>query len=75
MGGKLREWMEARGMSNTQLAHELGVTRELVWYFASGKRRTTDAFKWRFGQVFGFDEAQRIFNDAPTQGSEAQDAS
>lgn len=65
MSEKLKAWMAENGLGNSQLAERVGVTRELVWLFASGKREITGTFKWKFGEVFGFDAAQAVFSDMP----------
>ncbi|HXF60740.1 MAG TPA: hypothetical protein VNK95_03940 [Caldilineaceae bacterium] len=59
--------MQKHAFSNSTLADKLGCSYELVYKVAERKAPATGNFKWRFGEVFGFDVAQALF--PPTEAA------
>jgi hypothetical protein len=58
---ELTEWMEQHGETNASLAEKMRISYELVYKITTGVRMPTNNFKWRFGVVFGFDQAETLF--------------
>lgn len=62
---RLMEWMVGRGFDTASLADATGDTFSTVHMITKGNRPVSDAFKWRFGVAFGFDEAKSLFLSQP----------
>lgn len=56
----LRKWLAEREMSIADMARQMDWQYVYTANIVSGIRPVTDRFRWRFGEVFGFDEAQRV---------------
>ena len=70
----LKAWMESKGISNSELARLMGFSYEYIFKFSTGKiPALTDAFKWRFIQRFGWEEANRVFDAGPRPESVEKD--
>ena len=57
----LARWIKRNGYTTLSVAERLGVTRVIVWRYASGRTEIPKSFKWRFAEKFGFAEAQLLF--------------
>ena len=64
---QLSTWMSERALSLSDLARQMDLDYSYLWRIARGDRPVTDSFIGRFGQVFGFDEAGRVFGDGQQQ--------
>jgi transcriptional regulator with XRE-family HTH domain len=53
-------WMKSVRMTRDELAKSIGYSSNLLWRILSGSRDITDAFRWRFGAVYGFDLVERV---------------
>jgi len=63
----IKTFLHERNMTQTELADKLGVQPSYVSMIISGDRAVSDAFRWRWMQVFGA-EAVRVLNgDGHTQ--------
>jgi transposase len=65
----LAAWMDEKGYSNSELAHELDLGYDIIYKMANNKRYLTDGFKWRFAMRFGLEESSRIFDVPPSTPS------
>lgn len=63
---RLEAWMKDKGFNITSLSEAIGDSYSTVWFIVKGERPVNDAFKWRFAQRFGYDEATRLFTQ-PTE--------
>jgi hypothetical protein len=61
----LSQWMRDRGFDYQTLAEATGDSYSNIYMMARGLRPVNDAFKWRFAQQFGWDEAQTLFAATP----------
>lgn len=61
----LREWMDAQNppVKVPEIADRMGWRYQGVWEIVAGRRAMSDGFKWRFGEVFGFDVAVKLFTE------------
>lgn len=62
MDTRLLRWMKAHGYSNATLGEALGVGREVVWAYVSGRRPVSSRFKWLFASRFGGGAAAEVFD-------------
>jgi transcriptional regulator with XRE-family HTH domain len=69
---QLLAWKEQQGLSVTELARRLGLDPGYISRILNGERPVGDAFVGRFAQVFGFDEAARVFGAAGEPSAEVQ---
>jgi transcriptional regulator with XRE-family HTH domain len=60
---RLEVWMMARGMTRTDLAHDLSVSLALVSLVLAGKRNPSDKLKWKFAEAYGHDAARVVFGN------------
>lgn len=67
---RLLQWMKERNISMSQLARATGDHTSAISMMTNGPREVNQAFKWRFGEAFGFDVATQIFLDNPIQRQE-----
>lgn len=62
----LKAWMEGKGYSNSELARQMGFSYEYIFKYSTGSLPIlSDAFKWRFVQCFGWEEANKVFDAGP----------
>lgn len=64
---RLRAWMKAHELDYRAVAEATGDTKSTVNMILNGNRAINQAFKWRFGVAYGFDEACRVFVDSPVE--------
>lgn len=57
----LLHFMQERGFDFESLAAATGDSRSSIYMITRGGRPVNDAFKWRFAQAFGWEEAERLF--------------
>lgn len=69
---RLYKFMQERGFSQSELARQMGYTSELISMMLSGKRPISNSFRWRFGEVFGFEIAQQVFGELEQAEAEVQ---
>lgn len=66
----LKAWMDKKGYTHVQLAQELGYGYDMVYKVATRQdRNVTLAFKIKFIERFGWEEAAHVFDVAPLQAS------
>jgi hypothetical protein len=66
----LKSWMDAKGYSNSELARLMDFSYEYIFKFSTGKLPIlSEAFKWRFVERFGWEEAAKVF-DVPQRQKE-----
>lgn len=58
---RLLKWMRENKYSSRTLAAKIGVTHTGIHYMTGGNRPVSDAFKWRFQEVFGHEIADELF--------------
>lgn len=58
---RLIAWMKKNGYKETTLAAATGDFYNNIKAMLYGKRHISQAFKWRFEDVFGNEEANKIF--------------
>lgn len=58
----LQAWMTNNGYTNRTLAEKMDFSYEYIYKFATGKVEMRPTFKWRFVEVFGWDEANKVFD-------------
>lgn len=58
---KIDEFLAEKGMTQTELAARLGYDLSYVNQIINGRKRITDAFRWRWQNEFGA-RAQRYLN-------------
>lgn len=64
---KINQFLKDKDMTQGQLAERLGYDLSYVNQIINGKRKPTDAFRWRWMEAFGA-EAVRVLNgDGHTQ--------
>ena len=59
---KLRQWLNENNKKIVDLADAIGWSYNYVANMVSGNKPLTDGFRWRFGEVYGFEAAQAVFN-------------
>lgn len=59
----LKKWMNNQGFSIQALADRMDVSYSLVASILNGSKPITNGFRWKFGQVFGFEVAQEMLGD------------
>lgn len=59
----VRQWMTDNGFTNSSMADKMGFSYEYIYKISTGASLASDAFKWRFAEVFGHDLAQAIFSN------------
>lgn len=59
-------WMRIEGNSDASVAKRVGVGVEYIWKLRTGKAALSPSFAWKFGLVYGFDLAKRLFTDTET---------
>jgi transcriptional regulator with XRE-family HTH domain len=60
---QLSTWMRERELSLADLARQMDLDYSYLWRIAQGERPITNSFIGKFSQVFGFDEAGRVFGN------------
>lgn len=63
---RLITWMNDNHITAAKLARATGDHRVTIHHMTRGDREINQAFKWRFGEAFGFDVAKQIFADTPS---------
>lgn len=58
---KLRDWMEAQGITPMMLSRALGIDYTYITRMLSGDRQVSDTLRWRFAMTYGTSSAMRIF--------------
>jgi hypothetical protein len=53
------------------VAEATGDTLSTIIMFVNDDRRVNQAFKWRFQEAFGYEEAQSVFGATPEAQTEA----
>ncbi len=64
---RLVRFMQERRLDYKDLARLLKFSPAFVYGYLGGAWSATPAFKWAFGETFGFDIAQTIFNNHTKQ--------
>ena len=59
-------WLKLEKLTDRQVSAALGVDPSYIWMIRTGKRDMSDSLKWRFGEVYGFDLAVKLFEEAVT---------
>lgn len=62
---RLLQWMETHGLTVGAVAEATGDFPSNISMMTKGPREVNQAFKWRFGEAFGFDVARQVFVDEP----------
>ena len=66
----LQRWLAEKGMTIVDLSDALGWRYNYTADMVRGGRNVSPAFRWRFGEVYGFDHAMALFaeyDQAPVQ--------
>lgn len=63
---RIKQYLDRLGMTQREAAAKMGITEEHLSRVLNGKTPVTSAFKGVFGQTFGFDVAQRVFDTPAT---------
>lgn len=58
---RLMQWMQEKGFDTETLATATGDSYSSIYMMTKGDRPVNDAFKWRFSETFGWEEAQKVF--------------
>ncbi len=64
----LKQWMEQKELSNSELAEILGVSYQTIYKMAEGLRPVSGGVKYRIAAKFGIETAEQIapsFNQLP----------
>lgn len=61
---RLLVYMRSNGLSNGEMSTRMKLTPSYISHLTGGKREITDAFRWRFFEVFGKQAAFSVFNVA-----------
>jgi len=56
-------WMKLEGMTDRKISEALGVDPSYIFRIRKGTRNMSDSLKWRFGEVFGFELAVKLFGN------------
>lgn len=56
----LKQWMDANGLSNSELAARLGVSYQSIYKMSEGLRPVSSGVKYRIAMEYGIDAAERI---------------
>lgn len=70
---KLKVWMDSKGYTNRTLADQMELSYEWIYKYSTGRvPDLSRAFKWRFIECFGREEAAKVFeaNPQPTVATE-----
>lgn len=62
---RLQAWMNSNNYSMKRLAREMGISYISVYTMLIRREQLTNNFRWQFAQVFGWEEAGRLFESAP----------
>ncbi len=57
---RLKTWLTEQKMTQTDFARQMGLAQEHVNRVLNGKMPMSDGFRWRFGELYGFDTAQTL---------------
>jgi len=60
---RLASWMEITKTTDRMLADKLAVDRSYICLLRLGKRPVTDAFRWRFATVYGFEMTVNLLGE------------
>lgn len=60
---RLKRWMQENDLDYRSLANATGDTYSAIHMMTNGKREINGAFKWRFAEAFGHDEAKKVFGE------------
>lgn len=63
----LQSFLTEKQMNVSQLARAVDMAIPPVWRMVNGQQPVSDAFRWRFLQAFGADEAVRIFGNGHSE--------
>ena len=63
----VRRWMADNGFTNSSMAEKMGFSYEYIYKISTGASLISDAFKWRFAEVFGHELAQTMFANGATE--------
>lgn len=58
----LKTWMDSKGYSNSELARIMKLSYEYIYKLSTGRAELGYAFKGRFVECFGMEEAGKIFD-------------
>lgn len=67
---KFAAWMQFEGNTDSSVAKRVGVGTVYVWKLRHGKVALSDSFAWKFGRVYGFELAQKLFEARTAQEKE-----
>ncbi|MCC6455177.1 MAG: hypothetical protein IT328_09570 [Caldilineaceae bacterium] len=62
---QLREWMEEKGYSTSDLAKAMGFSYDGVYQALKVRKYFSANFKWCFQETFGSEEASKVFATNP----------
>jgi len=71
---KLRQWMDANGITSSALAARMKYSYDVVWLYTADRKPITDSFRGRFAETFGYDTAKAVFAGGDELEPEAADA-
>jgi len=66
---KIDEFLAEKNMTQTELATRLGYDLSYVNQIINGRKRITDAFRWRWQEAFGA-KAQSYLNGSDQDGAQ-----
>ena len=66
---RLMQWMQEKGFDTESLATATGDSYSSIYMMTKGDRAVNDAFKWRFAETFGWEEAKSLFLPVANQVS------
>lgn len=64
---RLKDWLKEHRLTQTQFAAEMGITTEHANRVLNGNMTMSDKFRWRFGEVYGFDAALELLREEVKQ--------